>query len=390
MIQNVSGLHLAHPPLTWTWDVHDDDDTFIRTCPSTVEEPLARRLVYVYNRIDAGTHVVLTCRLIRRVSGDRFAVDYNSCLFTRTSHTCMRAQVTADASAACESKVTGGGKAKGCAYATTFSFAFQVAYAQAHAQASAEAFARHCSCNDAEAWAFGEADFFIALLADAFAEAEATVCSAGAYTSGPKRRSQNDPAVSGQKVLNPVLGSVVDACKERQWARAGNEKSLAQAHVDCFANIVAETYALAAARASVEAGCFRGRRKAGARARFKATVDGLTRNNEGCIVREKESGAARATGTGESSTHVVRRLPCRVHACGTPCRVHACGTAPVMPCPCTCGLPEQGLGGARVCTSARTAVTVGVTEASQTHPGWVSPSSWDRATQDLSPRPPLV
>lgn len=89
-------------------------------------------------------------------------------------------QATAEASAQCVSYTKGGGKAKGCAYASASSKAFEKAFASAHAHASAEAFAKHCNCADAEAWSFGDSHLFLKLAAEAYAAAEATVCATGA------------------------------------------------------------------------------------------------------------------------------------------------------------------------------------------------------------------
>eukprot|EP00892_Ulva_mutabilis_P004005 jgi/Ulvmu1/1977/UM012_0139.1 len=98
------------------------------------------------------------------------------------------ADATAEASAKCVSKVRGGGKAQGCAAAEATAYAFEVAFAEAHASASAEAFANYCSCDNAEAWAFGDADLFLVLVADAYAEATAVACAEGAARPIPPAR----------------------------------------------------------------------------------------------------------------------------------------------------------------------------------------------------------
>lgn len=97
-------------------------------------------------------------------------------------------QATADAAAACTSKVSGGGKAQGCAISEAAAYAYEVAFAAAHATAAADAFTEYCSCNNAAAWAFADADLFLVLIADVFSQASSTACAAGAHTRRCRRR----------------------------------------------------------------------------------------------------------------------------------------------------------------------------------------------------------
>ena len=91
----------------------------------------------------------------------------------------MRTQAAARASAECTTKVSGGGKAEGCALSQTNSDAAASAYAEVHAKATAEAFAEFCSCADAEAWSFTSADLFLDLWSEAYVEVSAAACASG-------------------------------------------------------------------------------------------------------------------------------------------------------------------------------------------------------------------
>ena len=100
-------------------------------------------------------------------------------------------QATAKVSSSCTSRTSGGGKAEGCAYSEAAAYAYEVAYASAHASASAEAFAKYCTCNDAEAWAFGESSFFLTMVADVFAEATSAACASGMPPNPPRIRPES-------------------------------------------------------------------------------------------------------------------------------------------------------------------------------------------------------
>lgn len=90
-------------------------------------------------------------------------------------------QATVDTSAKCTSKVSGGGKAQGCAFSAASSSAFQVAFAKAHASATSAAFAKYCSCNKAASFSFGESETFLTLVSGAYTKASSVACSSGAY-----------------------------------------------------------------------------------------------------------------------------------------------------------------------------------------------------------------
>lgn len=92
---------------------------------------------------------------------------------------CACVQAAATTHAACTTRVSGGGRARGCAYSEADSYAAAAAYATVHAEAAAEAFAQYCTCGNAEAWNFGEADLFVELWASAYATSSSVACASG-------------------------------------------------------------------------------------------------------------------------------------------------------------------------------------------------------------------
>lgn len=173
------------------------------------------------------------------------------------------ASATADAAAGCTSKVSGGGKAQGCAISEAAAYAYEVAFAAAHATAAADAFAEYCSCNNAAAWAFADADLFLVLIADVFSQASSTACA------------------------------------------ADNEASSAAARTSCYASVAADTYAKALATANIAAECGYWQ-DAGVTAAVMAQVGSDLYVTEACSFvedREKLTGASTA---GSAWTRTIR------------------------------------------------------------------------------------
>lgn len=98
------------------------------------------------------------------------------------------------------------------------------------------------------------------------------------------------------------------ASSDTQGSSAGNQDSSASAFVDCYASVTAETYALAAAKASADAGCFNAYSNVHARTEVQAIVDAHVIDTQGCTIRERDDGNAGSSGTGgaDSSSTSVR------------------------------------------------------------------------------------
>lgn len=102
-----------------------------------------------------------------------------------TRGACMQAAASTEAS--CSSRVSGGGTAHGCAYSEANALAAASAYATVHANATADAFAKYCTCANAEAWSFGDADLFVDLWVNAYATSSSTACAQGTPPLSPRR-----------------------------------------------------------------------------------------------------------------------------------------------------------------------------------------------------------
>eukprot|EP00892_Ulva_mutabilis_P011309 jgi/Ulvmu1/8550/UM044_0084.1 len=85
---------------------------------------------------------------------------------------------------------------------------------------------------------------------------------------------------------------------------AGNEHSEAEAHISCWAGTLAETWAFAAARASVDGRCYRSA-SASAAADIEAAVDALTHSYDHCSYRQSGEGHSDAAFDGASGSRIL-------------------------------------------------------------------------------------
>lgn len=107
--------------------------------------------------------------------------------------------------------------------------------------------------------------------------------------------------------LSPDRGQVNTG--DRPVRCAGNAHSEASAYVRCYSEIIAETFAFAAARASAAAGCYYGYQDADVRTEIEATVDALVNNYETCTIIEHKEGLGDSSGNGGTTSGSVRPPP---------------------------------------------------------------------------------
>eukprot|EP00892_Ulva_mutabilis_P004004 jgi/Ulvmu1/1976/UM012_0138.1 len=86
---------------------------------------------------------------------------------------------------------------------------------------------------------------------------------------------------------------------------AGNEHSEARSYIACWSGVMAETWAFAAARASVSAHCYTQRTYSGAQAEIEAAVDALTHSYDACTNYKRTEGHSDATSDGDADTHII-------------------------------------------------------------------------------------
>lgn len=102
-------------------------------------------------------------------------------------------------------------------------------------------------------------------------------------------------------------------CPGSRGAHAGNEKSEAYAYVNCWSGVLAETWAFAAAQASVDASCYYSS-SADAAAKIRAKVGALEYSYEYCYEDTYKKGTSGTTTDGDADTYVVRPLARHVSA----------------------------------------------------------------------------
>lgn len=90
---------------------------------------------------------------------------------------------------------------------------------------------------------------------------------------------------------------------------AGNQKSTAEATAECYGDVISETFAFAAAKASANAGCYKGYKDLDTRTEVEATVEAETQETSSCDFRTKKTGLSRATATGNGNGGSVRCSP---------------------------------------------------------------------------------
>eukprot|EP00892_Ulva_mutabilis_P001447 jgi/Ulvmu1/11302/UM074_0017.1 len=134
------------------------------------------------------------------------------------------------ARATCTTSVVGSGSAKGCAQLEASLPDFEAAFSKLHVSACEAAYDRHCGCAKKWRWDFGDAETFTALATEAFSNTDFAICA------------------------------------------SGNESVTVEVFVECFATVVAKTFALSASKFTVDAECFRGHESEAKRKAVEAKV----------------------------------------------------------------------------------------------------------------------
>ena len=90
---------------------------------------------------------------------------------------------------------------------------------------------------------------------------------------------------------------------------SGNQKSSAEAYASCYGDVISETFAFAAAKASADAGCYSGYKNIDVRTDVEARVKADTNEYSGCTIRTKKTGLSKADADGGANAGSVRRPP---------------------------------------------------------------------------------
>ena len=226
-------------------------------------------------------------------------------------------QVAAAAHAECTTSVTGSATAQACVLGKADVAAITTAFADAHAAATAEAFASDCTCTDASAWSFGDASIVADLVAAAHVEASAVACASRAPPTSATLPAWPAVPAGAQKpghavhwvVLRVLCYDIPVASTSLMLCCAEDQHSEATVYVDCYAQIIAKTFAYAAATASAVAGCHSAGTSAEAEASILVEVEAQITRWEECAIDVQETGLAEASHTPTVFTDIVRPTP---------------------------------------------------------------------------------